>query len=114
MEVSLLSIIVVVWVLKATCRFFFLMHLDNIQQKEYTGHYILYNMAETWLGLLEFTGHTYQEWKMAVMQLYPGTDEMACYTLSNLKQLTTQTFNSSLATLGQFLDYYHDFQQMVC
>ena len=45
-----------------------------------------------------------------VMQLYPGADETAHYTLNNLKQLTTQTFNSGLATLGQFLDYYHDFQ----
>ena len=33
---------------------------DDTQWKEYVGCYILYNTAETWLRLLEFTGHTYQ------------------------------------------------------
>ena len=33
----------------------------NTQWKEYAGHYVSYDMVETWLRLLEFTGHTYQE-----------------------------------------------------
>ena len=85
---------------------------DNTQRKEYAGRYVSYDTAETWLRLPEFTGHTYQEWKSAVMRLYPGADEMARYTLTDLERLTTQTFSSGLATLGQFSDYYRDFQRI--
>ncbi|KAG5352124.1 hypothetical protein C0989_003644, partial [Termitomyces sp. Mn162] len=78
-------------------------------------------MAETWLGLLEFGDnvnignnvpwlYTYQEWKAAVLRLYSGTDASTHYNLGNLKQLVNQTFNSSLATLKRFSNYYQDFQ----
>ena len=58
--------------------------IDNTQQKEYSGPNISYNTVETWLGLPEFAGHSYQEWKLTVMQLYPSTDKAAYYTLSSL------------------------------
>ncbi|KAG5348720.1 hypothetical protein C0989_008658 [Termitomyces sp. Mn162] len=78
-------------------------------------------MAETWLGLPKFGDnivtsnnapqpYTYQEWKAAVLRLYPGADTSACYNLGDLEQLVNQTFNSSLVTLKKFLDYYRDFQ----
>ncbi|KAG5329313.1 hypothetical protein C0989_009912, partial [Termitomyces sp. Mn162] len=80
-------------------------------------------MAETWLGLPEFGDnaiignnaprpYTYQEWKAAVLRLYPGADASACYNLGDLEQLVNQTFNSGLATLGRFSDYYRDFQRI--
>ncbi|KAG5731785.1 hypothetical protein E4T56_gene1558 [Termitomyces sp. T112] len=50
------------------------------------------------------------KWKAAVLRLYPGTDASARYNLGDLEQLVNQTFNSSLATLGRFSDYYRDFQ----
>ena len=49
---------------------------------------------------------------MAAIQLSPGADKMAHYTLSNLEQLMTQIFNSSLATLRHFSNYYCNFQCM--
>ncbi|KAG5329098.1 hypothetical protein C0989_010044 [Termitomyces sp. Mn162] len=54
----------------------------------------------------------YQEWKAAVLRLYPGADASACYNLGDLERLVNQTFNSSLATLGRFSDYYRDFQHI--
>ncbi|KAG5350042.1 hypothetical protein C0989_000513 [Termitomyces sp. Mn162] len=94
---------------------------DDTQKKEYASQYISYDMAETWLGLPEFGNnivisnntlqpYTYQEWKAAVLRLYPGADASACYNLGNLKQLVNQTFNTGLVTLGRFSDYYQDFQ----
>ncbi|KNZ71645.1 hypothetical protein J132_07876 [Termitomyces sp. J132] len=92
---------------------------DDTQKKEYASQYISYDTAETWLGLPEFGDnignntprpYTYQEWKLAVLRLYPGTDASTCYNLGDLEQLVNQTFNSGLATLGRFSDYYRDFQ----
>ncbi|KNZ80378.1 hypothetical protein J132_06115 [Termitomyces sp. J132] len=92
---------------------------DNTQKKEYALQYISYDTAETWLGLPEFGNnisnnapqpYTYQEWKLAVLRLYPGADASACYNLGDLEWLVNQTFNSGLATLGRFSDYYRDFR----
>ncbi|KNZ80297.1 hypothetical protein J132_06413 [Termitomyces sp. J132] len=92
-----------------------------MQKKEYAAQYIFYDMAETWLGLPEFGDniiinnnapqpYTYQEWKVAVLRLYPGTNASTHYNLGDLERLVNQTFNSGLATLGRFSDYYRDFQ----
>ncbi|KAG5723190.1 hypothetical protein E4T56_gene258 [Termitomyces sp. T112] len=53
-----------------------------------------------------------KEWKLAVLRLYPGVDTSAHYNLGDLEQLVNQTFNSGLATLGRFSDYYRDFQHI--
>ncbi|KAG5732288.1 hypothetical protein E4T56_gene11369 [Termitomyces sp. T112] len=92
---------------------------DDTQKKEYASQYVSYDTAETWLGLPEFGNnignnapqpYTYQEWKLAVLRLYPGTDASTCYNLGDLERLVNQTFNSGLVTLGRFSDYYRDFQ----
>ncbi|KAG5732819.1 hypothetical protein E4T56_gene2754 [Termitomyces sp. T112] len=79
---------------------------DNTQKKEYASQYISYNTAETWLGLPEFGDnisnnapqpYTYQEWKLAVLRLYPSTDASTHYNLGNLEQLVNQTFNTPAA-----------------
>lgn len=56
-----------------------------MQIKEYMAQYIFYNTAETWTGLSEFAalvlsaqpaqGTLYEGWKMAVIQLYSGTEK---------------------------------------
>ncbi|KNZ72417.1 hypothetical protein J132_03383 [Termitomyces sp. J132] len=92
---------------------------DDTQKKEYALQYVSYDTEETWLGLPEFGNnignntprpYTYQEWKLTVLRLYPGTDASARYNLGDLEWLVNQTFNSSLVTLGRFSDYYRDFQ----
>ena len=51
------------------------------QKKEYTTYYLSYDTAETWLGLPKLNNYTYAKWKAAVLCLYPGAEELACYTL---------------------------------
>ncbi|KAG5349391.1 hypothetical protein C0989_004219 [Termitomyces sp. Mn162] len=69
---------------------------DNMQKKEYAARYVSYDTAETWLGLPEFSNnitignntphpYMYQEWKVAVLKLYPGTDASARYNLGDLE-----------------------------
>ncbi|KNZ78114.1 hypothetical protein J132_01638, partial [Termitomyces sp. J132] len=95
----------------------------NNDPKEYASRYVSYDTAETWLGLPEFGNniivgnnapqpYNYQEWKAAVLRLYPGADASACYNLGDLERLVNQSFNSGLATLGRFSDYYRDFQRI--
>ena len=86
---------------------------DNNQKKEYATRYLSYDTAETWLGLPKFNNHTYAKWKAAVLHLYSGAGELACYTLQDLKQLINQTFSTSITTLGHFSDYYRDFQLLI-
>ncbi|KAG5348620.1 hypothetical protein C0989_009444, partial [Termitomyces sp. Mn162] len=75
---------------------------DDTQKKDYAACYFSYDTVETWLGLPKFGNniiignnapqpYTYQEWKAAVLRMYPGTDAM---------------------TLGRFSDYYQDFQHI--
>ncbi|KAG5329659.1 hypothetical protein C0989_009440, partial [Termitomyces sp. Mn162] len=77
---------------------------DNMEKKEYAAQYVSYDTAETWLGLPEFGNnitisnnaphpYTYQEWKVAVLKLYPGADASTRYNLGNLERLVNQTFN---------------------
>ncbi|KAG5732632.1 hypothetical protein E4T56_gene16915 [Termitomyces sp. T112] len=67
---------------------------NNTQKKEYTSRYISYDIVETWLGLPEFGNniiignnaprpYTYQEWKAAVLRLYPGADTSTHDTPTN-------------------------------
>ncbi|KAG5734182.1 hypothetical protein E4T56_gene1357 [Termitomyces sp. T112] len=58
------------------------------------------------------TAPKWDEWKAAVLRLYPGADASARYNLGDLERLVNQSFNSGLATLGRFSDYYQDFQRI--
>ncbi|KAG6867130.1 hypothetical protein C0993_006475 [Termitomyces sp. T159_Od127] len=64
---------------------------DHTQMKEYAGRYVMYNTAETWTGLPEFSATTtpvadqapttisYETWKEAIICLYPGAEESTHY-----------------------------------
>ncbi|KAG6873580.1 hypothetical protein C0993_001261, partial [Termitomyces sp. T159_Od127] len=69
---------------------------DHTQIKEYTARYVMYDTAETWTGLPEFSATTtligdqaataisYKNWKEAVIHLYLGTKESTCYMVNEL------------------------------
>ncbi|KAG6886368.1 hypothetical protein C0992_004352 [Termitomyces sp. T32_za158] len=93
--------------------------------KEYTSRYVSYNTAETWTGITEFNmqipgaqegaaprAATYEEWKAAVIRLYPGAEESTCYTVNDLHQLAQDTFEDSIYTIGALSTYYQDFQRI--
>ncbi|KAG6874817.1 hypothetical protein C0992_006437, partial [Termitomyces sp. T32_za158] len=65
--------------------------------KEYASCYVSYDTAETWTGITEFNmqipgdqegaaprAATYEEWKAAVICLYPGAEESTRYTNGKL------------------------------
>ncbi|KAG6879146.1 hypothetical protein C0992_004820 [Termitomyces sp. T32_za158] len=74
---------------------------DHTQMKEYASRYVSYDTTETWTGITEFNvqipggqegaapqAATYEEWKAAVIRLYPGAEELtrvAQWLLQNRK-----------------------------
>ncbi|KAG6875508.1 hypothetical protein C0992_003552 [Termitomyces sp. T32_za158] len=98
---------------------------DPMQMKEYTSRYVLYDTAETWTGITEFNmqipgnqegaaprAATYEEWKAAVICLYPGAEESTCYTVNDLHQLAQDIFEDGIYTIGTLSTYYRDFQRI--
>ncbi|KAG6863385.1 hypothetical protein C0993_011750 [Termitomyces sp. T159_Od127] len=97
---------------------------DYTQMKEYTARYIIYDTAETWTGLPKFAATTtpignqaataisYENWKEAVICLYPGAEESMRYTVNELHQLVQDNFDLSAYTLGTFSTYYRKFQKI--
>ncbi|KAG6896572.1 hypothetical protein C0993_008247, partial [Termitomyces sp. T159_Od127] len=91
---------------------------DHTQMKEYMARYVTYNTAETWTGLPKFVAATipigdqvataisYENWKEAVIRLYPGMEELMRYTVNELHQLVQDNFDLSTYTLGTFSTYY--------
>ncbi|KAG6873459.1 hypothetical protein C0992_008737, partial [Termitomyces sp. T32_za158] len=55
---------------------------------------------------------TYEEWKAAVIRLYPGAEESTCYTVNDLHQLAQDTFEDGIYTIGALSTYYRDFQRI--
>ncbi|KAG6892781.1 hypothetical protein C0992_012568, partial [Termitomyces sp. T32_za158] len=93
--------------------------------KEYASCYVSYDTAETWTGITEFNTQipgdqegaargaaTYEEWKVAVIRLYPGAEESTRYTVNDLHQLAQDTFEDGIYTIGALSTYYRDFQRI--
>ncbi|KAG6881275.1 hypothetical protein C0992_001463 [Termitomyces sp. T32_za158] len=87
--------------------------------KEYASRYVSYDTAETWTGITEFNTQipgdqegaapraaTYEEWKAAVIRLYPGAEESTRYTVNDLHQLAQDTFEDGIYTIGALSTYY--------
>ncbi|KAG6872911.1 hypothetical protein C0993_001838, partial [Termitomyces sp. T159_Od127] len=97
---------------------------DHTQMKEYTARYVTYNTAKTWTSLPEFAATTipigdqvaaaisYENWKEAVIRLYPGVEGSTRYTVNKLHQLVQDNFDLSAYTLGTFSTYYREFQKI--
>ncbi|KAG6882503.1 hypothetical protein C0993_010300 [Termitomyces sp. T159_Od127] len=76
---------------------------NHTQMKEYMARYVMYNTAETWTGLPGFAATTtpigdqvpttisYENWKEAVICLYPGTEESMCYTIARRLEILKPT-----------------------
>ncbi|KAG6881912.1 hypothetical protein C0993_012499, partial [Termitomyces sp. T159_Od127] len=58
------------------------------------------------------TAISYENWKEAVICLYPGAEESTRYTVNKLHQLVQDNFDLSAYTLGTFSTYYRKFQKI--
>ncbi|KAG6851963.1 hypothetical protein C0991_004577, partial [Blastosporella zonata] len=77
-----------------------------------------------WLSLAEYEAsginpttqtvisYSYQDWKTAVISLYPGVDNATKYSMANLDQVTGEAGRADIKTIGQFAAYYRKFYQI--
>ncbi|KAG6838520.1 hypothetical protein C0991_010995, partial [Blastosporella zonata] len=55
--------------------------------------------------------YSYDDWKCAVISLYPGTNAATKYSMADLDQIMGKAAHTNIKTIGQFTDYYRKFYQ---
>ncbi|KAG6838581.1 hypothetical protein C0991_010454 [Blastosporella zonata] len=98
--------------------------IDDVDKKALGIRYVDYNTSEQWLSLAEYEAsginpttqtvipYSYQDWKTAVISLYPGADNATKYSMANLDQVTGEARRADIKTIGQFAAYYCKFYQI--
>ncbi|KAG6851525.1 hypothetical protein C0991_008401 [Blastosporella zonata] len=97
---------------------------DDADKKALGIRYVDYNTSEQWLLLVAYEAsgidpttqtvipYSYQDWKTAVISLYPGVDNATKYSMANLDQVTGEAGRADIKTIGQFAAYYRKFYQI--
>ncbi|KAG6851545.1 hypothetical protein C0991_008246 [Blastosporella zonata] len=95
--------------------------VTNDAEKKALGiHYVDYNSSEQWLSISEYQPYddsqpalpySYDDWKRAVISLYPGADAATKYSMADLDQIMGKAARTNIKTIGQFADYYRKFYQ---
>ncbi|KAG6863480.1 hypothetical protein C0991_005525, partial [Blastosporella zonata] len=94
---------------------------DNAKKKALGIRYVDYNTSEQWLSILEYQPYdpsqpdylySYDNWKRAVISLYPGANAATKYSMADLDQIMGKAAHTDIKTIGQFADYYQKFYQV--
>ncbi|KAG6852010.1 hypothetical protein C0991_004132 [Blastosporella zonata] len=97
---------------------------DDADKKALGIRYVDYNTSEQWLLLAEYEAsgidpttqtvipYSYQDWKTAVISLYPGADNATKYSMADLDQVTGEAGRADIKTISQFAAYYRKFYQI--
>ena len=71
---------------------------------------ILIEVTNFWEDLAEFNdNHTFDEYKMAIMALYPGAERDHQYNITNLEELTTWCRATTITTTSKLTSYHCEF-----
>jgi len=71
--------------------------------------YVDIDKSELWQVLPEYTSKTYEDWKKAVLVLYPGTTEDCKWSMANLDQLLRSTLHMGIMNSEEYAEYYCKF-----
>ncbi|KAG6838189.1 hypothetical protein C0991_001162, partial [Blastosporella zonata] len=94
---------------------------DDADKKALGVRYVDYNTSEQWQSLAEYEvsvidpatqtliPYTYQDWKKAVISLYPGADNATKYSMADLDQVTGEAGRTDIKSISQFAAYYRKF-----
>ncbi|KAG6838508.1 hypothetical protein C0991_011088, partial [Blastosporella zonata] len=94
---------------------------DNAKKKALGICYVDYKTSEKWLLISEYQPYddsqpalpySYDNWKRAVISLYPGADTATKYSMADLDQIMGKAACTNIKTIGQFADYYRKFYQV--
>jgi len=71
--------------------------------------YVDINESKLWQALPEYTSKTYDEWKKAVLTLYPEVMEDCKWSMADLDQLLGSTSHMGIMNLDEYAEYYRKF-----
>ena len=86
---------------------------DNGQKKQFAIRYVDIDTEDGWKQLDEFTTGTYQQFKDAVLKLYPGADGERKWTIADLDMLTGEWSRMGFRNKEEFGDYHRRFLSIV-
>jgi len=76
-------------------------------KKEYSRRYLNLDTANLWETLPEYSGTaTYDEYKITILEIYPGSEIDRKWNIEDLKSLTEETVRVRICTLGEFGEYH--------
>ncbi|KAG6850839.1 hypothetical protein C0991_010021, partial [Blastosporella zonata] len=93
---------------------------ESAKKKALGIQYVDYNTSEQWLLISEYQPYndsqpalpySYDDWKRAVISLYPGANATTKYSMADLDQIMGKAARTDIKTIGQFADYYRKFYQ---
>jgi hypothetical protein len=84
---------------------------DDAQKKSHATRFLTVRDQDAWESLTEFTTPTtsYEDFKAAVLKLYPGTDADRKYSLADLDTLVGTHVRTGIHSKGDFSEFYRDF-----
>ncbi|KAJ7434588.1 hypothetical protein FB451DRAFT_1012096, partial [Mycena latifolia] len=84
---------------------------DAGQMKSHATRFLNVRDQDAWEAITEFTtdGTTYEDFKSAVLKLYPGTDADRKYSLADLDVLIGAYAHTGNLSKGDFSEFYRDF-----
>ncbi|KAG6848744.1 hypothetical protein C0991_012547 [Blastosporella zonata] len=90
---------------------------DDAEKKALGICYVDYNTSEQWLSISEYQPYddsqpalpySYDNWKRAVISLYPGADATTKYSMADLDRIMGKAARTDIKTIGQFADYHRN------
>jgi hypothetical protein len=84
---------------------------DQAEKKGHACRYVDVDTSELWETLVEFTDvtKTYDEFKSAVYELYPGSDEERKWSVADMDQLVGERSRIGIISLADLGEYYRNF-----
>lgn len=80
------------------------------QKKLHACRYVAIEIAELWEALPQYTtSSTYDQWKLEIMKLYPGTSSTDRWTEADLDKIVGERSRLGIKTLEDLADYYRPF-----
>jgi hypothetical protein len=85
---------------------------DDEEKKGYAVRYLEYDLADLWGLLAEYSTGSYDNFKLAVHELYPGSGEDRKWTLADMDKLVGEQLRVGIFSLADFGNYHRAFIQV--
>ncbi|KAF7365905.1 hypothetical protein MVEN_00465500 [Mycena venus] len=83
---------------------------DDAAKKQHATRYLSVDDQDVWQSLPEHDqAHTYQQFKAAVLKLYPGTDANRKFSMADLDALIGEYQRIGILSRGDYSDFYRKF-----